>query len=165
MDYIKDAKNNILHHFWECFIGYQYPVELLTRLTLYATLHWLLHIKNICQSCWMCIHQQDHCAYHWIQISSTLPQQGQGHMDNEHLPTRDPSTGTGSLVALELLKKRKHLKNIESQHCLACRIHKDKYIVSLSFILLFIISSCVHFFLLFSIISMWLSRIVDPLLL
>ena len=33
------------------------------------------------------------------------------------------------------------------------------------FILLFIISSCVHFFLLFSIISMWLSRILDPMLL
>ena len=59
----------------------------------------------------MCIHQQDHCAHHWIQISSTLSQQGQSHMDSEQLPTGDPSTGTESLVALELLKKRKHSKN------------------------------------------------------
>ena len=76
---------------------------------------WLLLIQNICQSCWMCIHHQDHCAHHWIQISSTLPQQGQSHMDSEHLPTRDPSTGTGSLTALELWKKRTHSKGIWKQ--------------------------------------------------
>ena len=45
----------------------------------------------------MCIHQPDHCAHHWIQISSTLPQQEQSHMDSEHLPTRDPSTGPDQL--------------------------------------------------------------------
>ena len=56
--------------------------------------------------------QQDHCAHRWIQIPSTLPQQGQSHMDSEHLPTRDPSTGTGSLAALELWKKRTHSKDI-----------------------------------------------------
>ena len=37
-----------------------------------------------------------------IQISLTLPQQGQSHMDSEHFSTRDPSTGTGTLAALEL---------------------------------------------------------------
>ena len=65
-----------------------------------------------CQSCGMCMHQQDHCAHHWIQISSTLPQQGQSHMDSKHLPTRDPSIRTGSLAALELWKKRTHSKDI-----------------------------------------------------
>ena len=35
-----------------------------------------------------------------------LPQQGPIHTDSKHLPTRDPSTGTGSLAALELWKKR-----------------------------------------------------------
>ena len=49
--------------------------------------------------------------HHWIQISSTLQQQGQSHMDSEHLPTKDPSTGTGSLAALELWKKRTHSKD------------------------------------------------------
>ena len=119
---LRMPRTNILCLFWEYYIGYQYPVELLTRLTFYATLRWLLHIQNICQSCWMCIHQQDHCAHHWIQISSKSPQQGQSHMDSEHLPTRDQSTGTGSLAALELLKKRtvkRHLKTaIFSAECL-----------------------------------------------
>ena len=55
---------------------------------------------------------QDHCAHHWIQISSTLLPQEQSHMDSEHFPTRDPSTGTGSLAALELWKKRTHSKGI-----------------------------------------------------
>ena len=96
----------------ECYIGYQYPVELLTRLTLYATLRSLLLIQNICQSCLMCILQPDHCAHHWIKISSKLLQQGQSYMDSEHFPTRNPSTGTGFLVALELWKKRTHSKGI-----------------------------------------------------
>ena len=34
------------------------------------------------------------------------------HMDRELFPTRDPSTGTGSLAALELWKKRTHSKDI-----------------------------------------------------
>ena len=40
-----------------------------------------------------------------------LLQQEQSHMDREHFPTRDPSTGTGSLAALELWKKRTHSKD------------------------------------------------------
>ena len=140
-DHTKDAKNWTF--FWECYIGYQYPVELLTRVTLYATLLWLLHIQNTCQSFWMCIHQQDHCAHHWIQISSTLPQQGQSHMDIEHLRTRDPSAGTGSLAALELWKKRTHSKDTYRQHYFS-RIHKISTLSHYHFILLFIINSCVH---------------------
>ena len=135
---------------------------MLTRLILYTTLHWLLHIQNICQRCWMCIHQQDHCAHHWIQISSTLPQQGQSHMDSEHLRTRDPSTGTGFLAVLELWKKRTHSKDIQGQHYFS-RIHKISTFVSLSFYI-----TIYHKFLctlLFSIISMWLCYFLDLLLL
>ena len=36
----------------------------------------------------------------------------QSHMDSDHLCTKDPSTGTGFLAALELWKKRTHLKDI-----------------------------------------------------
>ena len=55
---------------------------------------------------------QDHCVHRRIQISLALPQQGPSHMDSEHLRTKDPSAGTGSLAALELLKKRTHSKDI-----------------------------------------------------
>ena len=45
-------------------------------------------------------------------ILKILPQEGQSHVDSELFPTRDPSTGTGSLAALELWKKRTHSKDI-----------------------------------------------------
>ena len=92
----------------------------------------------------MCILQPDHCAHHWIQISSTLPQQGQSHMDSEHFPTRDPSTGTGSLAALELWKKRTIQKASENSNIFS-RMPKISTLFHYHFILLFIISSCVHF--------------------
>ena len=91
----------------------------------------------------MCILRPDHCAHHWIQISSTMPQQGQSHMDREHVRTRDPSTGTGSLAVLELWKKRTHSKDILRQHYFS-RMHKIGTLSHYHFILLFTISSCVH---------------------
>ena len=40
------------------------PSRIVTRSTLYATLHWLPHIQNICQIFWMCIHQHDHLGHY-----------------------------------------------------------------------------------------------------
>ena len=99
------------------------------------------HIQNICQSCWMCIHQQDHCVHCWIQTFLVLPQQGPSHTDSKHLLNRNPSTGTGSLAALELWKKRTH--------------YHFYIIIYHDFLCTF----------LFSVISMWLSRFLGPLLL
>ena len=91
----------------------------------------------------MCILQPDHCAHHWSQISSTLPQQGQSHMDSEHFPTRDPSTGTGVAGSIRTVEEKdtfqRHLKTaIFSAECISTLFHYH-------FILLFIITSCVNF--------------------
>ena len=54
-----------------------------------------------------------------LVIGSKYPQhcrsKDKSHMDSEHLPTSDPSTGTGSLAALELWKKMTHSKGIYKQ--------------------------------------------------
>ena len=114
-DYTKDVKN------WTYYTT-SGNVTLATNTQWNCLQDWLCMphcidycISKISVSCWMCIHQPDHCTHHWIHISSTLPQQGQSHMDSEHFPTRHPSTGTGSLAALELWKKRIHSKGIWKQ--------------------------------------------------
>ena len=76
----------------------------------------------------MCILQPDHCAHHWIQISSTLPQQGQSHMDSEHLPTYSG-----------------HIQKTSKDSTTFSRMHKISRLSHYHFILLFTISSCVHY--------------------
>ena len=83
-------------------IGYKIDSMCHTALTT-AYPKYLSELLNVYTS-------EDHCVHRRIQISITWPQQGPSRMDSEHLRTRDPSTGTGSLAALELLKKTKHSK-------------------------------------------------------
>ena len=68
--------------------------------------------------------------------SSTFSQQGQSHMDLDHLSTRDPSTGTVSLAVLELWKKRTHSKDILRQHYFS-RMHKISTFVSSFYIIIY----------------------------
>ena len=96
----------------------------------------------------MCIHQQDHCIHRRIQISLTLPQQGLTHMDSENLSTRDPSTGTWSLAALKLLKRRKHSKTskdstVQQAGCIKIKVHC--FIISFILVYIFFLTAHCYF--------------------
>ena len=96
-------------------IAYKIDSLCYTALTI-AYPKYLSELLNVC------IYRHDYCSHRRIQISLALLQQGPSHMDSEHLRTRDPSTGTGSLAALDCGRKgyiqKTSKDNIISTECI-----------------------------------------------
>ena len=94
----------------------------------------------------MCILQPDHCTHHWIQISSRLPQQGQSHMDviwNVFLP------GTHQLEQgpwqHQNCGRKGHIQKASENSNIFSRMPNISTLFHYHLLLLFIITSCVHF--------------------